>query len=213
MSSNSSRVFTFTQFNFLERKSDSSSWFCAILNRFKLDILVFKRKKKNWYSKNGDFSVHTSDQLIAKNISTDSSMSRTFSYCWFSYFIQLPIEVIGAREDFKSSHNSPISNISILKKTKSWRYPAKTMTKTDYADDPPLLANTSTARSLSLYVKADKTDFMCFKQDGAISTINDKPMKLEDWFTYLGSIISSTETNVTIHIGKALTAFNERSIK
>ena len=32
---------------------------------------------------------------------------------------------------------------------------------------------------------------MCFKQDGVINTLNDKPLKLVDLFTYLGSNISS----------------------
>ena len=29
-----------------------------------------------------------------------------------------------------------------------------------------------------LYVKSDKTEFMCFNQDGAISSVNRKPLKL-----------------------------------
>ena len=33
-----------------------------------------------------------------------------------------------------------------------------------------------------------------FKQDGAISTLNDNPLKLVDHFTYLCSNISSTES-------------------
>ena len=37
---------------------------------------------------------------------------------------------------------------------------------------------------------------MCFKEDDIISTVNDKPMKLVDHFTYLGSNISSTESDV-----------------
>ena len=45
--------------------------------------------------------------------------------------------------------------------------------------------------------------FICFKQEGAISTLSVKPLKLVDLFTYLGSNISSTESDVNIHIGKA----------
>ena len=37
----------------------------------------------------------------------------------------------------------------------------------------------------------------CFKQDGAISTLNDKPQKLVDHFTYLGRI-RVTESNLNI---------------
>ena len=44
------------------------------------------------------------------------------------------------------------------------------------------------------------------KQDGAISTLNGKPLKLVDYITYFESTISSTESNVNVHKGKAWTA-------
>ena len=43
--------------------------------------------------------------------------------------------------------------------------------------------------------------FMCFNRDGAIYSLNDKPLKLVDQFTYLGSYISSTEIETNIRIG------------
>ena len=43
------------------------------------------------------------------------------------------------------------------------------------------------------------------KQDADIFTPNGKTLKLIDQFTYLGSNISSTESDVNIHIGKAWT--------
>ena len=46
-------------------------------------------------------------------------------------------------------------------------------------------------------------EFMHFKQEGAISILSGNTMKLVDQFTYLGSNISSTESNVSIYIGKA----------
>ena len=49
---------------------------------------------------------------------------------------------------------------------------------------------------------------MCFKQDGAISTLNAKSPKLGDQFTYLSSIISSTESNVNRHIRKTSSAID-----
>ena len=49
---------------------------------------------------------------------------------------------------------------------------------------------------------------MYFKQDGAICTLNDKPIKLINQFTSLGGNISSTESNVNLRIGKAYTAIN-----
>ena len=44
---------------------------------------------------------------------------------------------------------------------------------------------------------------MPFKQDGAISTLNSKPLKLVDHFTYLGSNFFSTESDVNIGLEKA----------
>ncbi len=57
-----------------------------------------------------------------------------------------------------------------------------------------------------------KKEFRCFKQDDAISTLNDKPLKLVDHFTYLGSNISSTESDANIHVGLTWTAIDRLSI-
>ena len=90
----------------------------------------------------------------------------------------------------------------------------------DYTDDLSLLANTPAqiesllqslkrlANDINLYMNSDKTDFMSFKQDGTISTLNAKSLKLIDQFTYFGSNISSTESDVSICIGKAWTAID-----
>ena len=59
------------------------------------------------------------------------------------------------------------------------------------------------ARGIGLYMDADKTEFMCFKQDEAIFTLSDKALKFVDLFTYFSSNISSTESKVNIHLGKA----------
>ena len=84
------------------------------------------------------------------------------------------------------------------------------MTDADNADDLALLANTPTqaefllhsleqaARGINLYVNADKAEFMCFKQEGVVSTSRSKSLKLED----LGSHISSTEKDINIRIVK-----------
>ena len=58
------------------------------------------------------------------------------------------------------------------------------------------------AGSIGLYVNANNTEFMCFKQE-AISTLRDKPLELADQFTYLGNNISSTESDVNIRLLKA----------
>ena len=87
------------------------------------------------------------------------------------------------------------------------------MTNADYVDILGLVANTpaqakslllnleQTTGGIGLYVNANKTEFMCIKQKGTISTLSGKPLKLVDQFTYLSSNISSTESNVNnIHI-------------
>ena len=64
---------------------------------------------------------------------------------------------------------------------------------------------------IGLCVNADKTEFMSFKE-GTLSTLSDKPLKLVDLFPYLSSNISSTESDVSIHIVKMWTAIDRLSI-
>ena len=75
------------------------------------------------------------------------------------------------------------------------------------ADDIVLLANTPAqaetllhsleraAAGIGLHVSANKTEYMCFNQRGEISTLNGSSLKLVNKFTYLGSSVSSTETD------------------
>ena len=77
---------------------------------------------------------------------------------------------------------------SNLKKAKSRRYPAETTTDADNADDLAFLANTpaqaesqlhspeQVAGGIRLYMNTNKTESMCFKQEGAIST-SGRPLK------------------------------------
>ena len=46
-----------------------------------------------------------------------------------------------------------------------------------------------------------KTEYMCFSR-GAISTLSGSPLKLADKFTYLGIIVSSTESDVSMRLAK-----------
>ena len=107
-----------------------------------------------------------------------------------------------------------------LKKKRSRRYHATTITDAEYADDIAILANTPdqaetllhslerAATSIGLYVNAHKTEYMCYNQTGDISTLEGTPLKPVDKFTYLGSSVESTETRLT----KAWTAINRLSI-
>ena len=87
----------------------------------------------------------------------------------------------------------------------------------NYADDIALLANTPTqAESLlhnlnqasgriGLHVNTDKTECMCFNQSD-ILTLNRGSLKLENKFTYLGSSVSSTGSDIKIRLAKVCTA-------
>ena len=109
-----------------------------------------------------------------------------------------------------------------LTKKRSRRYPAKTTTDTDYADDIALLANTPNqaetllhslelaAAGIGLHVNAHKTEYMCYNQTGDITTLDS--LKLVDKFTYLGSRVSSTKKDIVTQLTKAWTAIDRLSI-
>ena len=68
------------------------------------------------------------------------------------------------------------------------------------------------AACIGLHVNAHKTEYMCFNQTGNISTLNGSSLKLVDKFTYLGSSVSSTETDIDTRLAKAWTAINRLSV-
>ena len=94
----------------------------------------------------------------------------------------------------------------------------------DYTNDIALLANTpaqaetllhsleQAAAGIGLHVNADKTEYMCFNQTGDISTLKGSCLKLVDKFTYLGSSVSSTETDINTLLAKAWTAIDKPSV-
>ena len=112
----------------------------------------------------------------------------------------------------------------VLTKERCRRYPAKTITDADYADDIALLANTPNqaetllhslergASGIGLHVNAHKTEFMCFNQKGDISTLDGTSLKLVDKFTYQGSSVSSTEKDIDTRLMKAWTAIDRLTI-
>ena len=115
-------------------------------------------------------------------------------------------------------------NSSKLTKERSRRYPAKRITDTDYTDDIALLANAPAqaetllhsleraAAGISLHVNALKMEYMCFNQTSDISTLNGSSLKPVDKFTYLGSSVSSTETDIDTQLAKAWTAIDRLSV-
>ena len=115
----------------------------------------------------------------------------------------------------RKSIDSMKENDFKLAKEKSRRYPAQTIMGADYADDIALLANTPAqaeswlhsleraAGGIGLHVSANKTEHMYFNQRGDISTLEGGPLKLVDKFTYLGSSVSSTDTDINTWLAKA----------
>ena len=95
-----------------------------------------------------------------------------------------------------------------LTKERSRRYLTQTIMDVDYADNIALLANAQTqaesllrnleraAADISFHVNAHKTECMCINQRCDISTLNGSSLKLVDKFTYLGSRVLSTETDI-----------------
>ena len=111
-----------------------------------------------------------------------------------------------------------------LTKKRSRRYPAKTITDADYADDIAILANTPNqaetllhsleraAAGIGFHVYAHKTEYMCYNQTGDISTLDGTSLELVDKFTYLRSSVSSTEKDIDTRLTKAWTAIDKLSI-
>ena len=111
-----------------------------------------------------------------------------------------------------------------LTKKRSRRYPTKTITDANYANDIAILANTFNqaetllhslewaAAGIGLHFNAHKTEYMCFNQAGDIFTLDGTSLKLVDKFTYLGSSVSSTEKDINTWLTKAWTAINKLSI-
>ena len=82
-----------------------------------------------------------------------------------------------------------------IEKARGRQYPAETMTDADNIDNQPLYENTLTRIESLLHrleqvaggtvphVNVNKTKFMHFKQKGAITTLRNNPLKLEDQFS------------------------------
>ena len=111
-----------------------------------------------------------------------------------------------------------------LTKKRSRRYPAKTITDADYADDIAILVNTPNqaeallhnleraAASIGIHVNAHQTEYMCSNQTGDVSTLDGTALKLVNKFIYLGGSVSSTEKDIDTQLTKAWTAIDRLSI-
>ena len=112
-------------------------------------------------------------------------------------------------------------NSFTIKNSRSRQSSAETLKDADYADDLVFLINTPSqiksqqhsldqaAKVIGLYMNTNKTEYMCFKQKGTISTLHGRPQKLVDKFTYLSSNISSTESDVNLHQAKGTDCYSQ----
>ena len=124
----------------------------------------------------------------------------------------------------RTSINKIKENGFELTKKRSRKYPAKTITDADNADDIAILANTTNqaetllhnlewaAAGIGLHVNAQKNEYMCFNQIGDISTLKGTSLKLVDKLTYLGSNVSSTEEDIDTRLTKVWAAIDKLSI-
>ena len=110
-----------------------------------------------------------------------------------------------------------------LVKQRSWKYIAQTITDADNADDGAFIPNTTAkvqsllhslereVEGIGFYVRANKTEYICFNKRGDISTLMGGPLKLVDKFTYRGSSVSSYKNFINKWLAKALKAIDRLS--
>ena len=157
-----------------------SSFLCTQLNGFR----------------NTRVKVHRIFDIVAGALQGDTLAPYLFIIC-LDYVLRTSIDKIW-------------ENGFELTKKRSRRYPAKTITDADFADDIAILANTPNqaeillysleraAAGIGLHVNAHKTEYMCYNKTGDI--------------IYLGSSVSSTEKDIDMRLTKAWTAIDWLSI-
>ena len=74
--------------------------------------------------------------------------------------------------------------------------------------EPLLYRMDQTVKGIDLCVNVDITNFIYFKLELFISTLSVIPLKIVDQFEYLSTIISSTESDVNMHIRKKWAAID-----
>ena len=168
-------------------------------------MMLYRNTKVAVCSPDGDIDYF---DIVAGELQGDTLAPYHFIIC-LDYVLRTSIDKI-KENGFK------------LKKRK--KYPTKTITDADYADDIALLANASVqaetllhspeqaAAGIGLHVKAHKTEYIRFNQTDDISALNGYSLKLVDKFTYLGSRVSSTETDIDTRLAKAWTAIDRLSV-
>ena len=124
----------------------------------------------------------------------------------------------------RTSVDPLIHNGLLLKRRYTRRHPTAYITDADYADDLALLSGTiaganflllvleQAASEIGLKINAKKTEYLPINCEGIIQTQNDQILKSVDNYSYLGSVISSSEKDIEIRIAKAWTALERSNI-
>ena len=166
-------------------------------------MMLYRNTKVKDCSPDGDIDFV---DIMAGVLQGDTSAPYLFILC-LEYVLRTSIDKI-KENGFK------------LIKKRSRRYPTKTITDADNIMDIGLLANAPAqaetllhsleraVASIGLYVNAHKTGYKYFNQTGDICTLNSSSQKLVDKFTYPGSSVSSTETDIDTWLAKAWTAID-----
>ena len=168
--------------------------------------------------------LYRNTKVKARSLDGDTEYSDIVAGVLQGDTLALYLFIICLDYELRTSIDKSRENGYVLKKKRSRRYTAKTITYADYADDVMLLANTPNqaetllhcleraAAGIGLHVNAHKTEYMCFNQTGDISTLDRNSLKLVDKFTYQGSSVSSTEKDIDTRLTKAWTAIDKLSI-
>ena len=166
-------------------------------------MILYRNTKVKVRSPDGDTDYF---DIVAGVLEGDTLAPYLFIIC-LDYMLRTSIDKI-KENSFK------------LTKERNRRYPAKTITDTDYANDIALLANAPTqaetlqhslgqaTAGIGHHVNTHKTEYKCFNQTGNISTLNGSSLKLVNKFTYQGSSVSLTKTEINMWLAKAWTAID-----
>ena len=170
-------------------------------------MMLYRNTKVKVHSLDGDTDYFN---IVACVLQGDILTPYLFVIC-LDYMLRTSIDKMKDK-DFK------------LTKERSRKYPTQTITDANYTDDIALLANVPAqaetllhnlkwaAAGIGLHVNAHKTEYMCLNQRDDISTLSRSSLKLVDKFTYLGSSVSSTKTDINTWLAKAWTTIDRLSV-
>ena len=170
-------------------------------------MMLYRNMKVNMFSPDGDTDYFD----IAVGVLQGGTLSPYLFMIYLDYVLRTSIYEI-KYNGFK------------LTKEISRRYPAQTITGEDYIDEivlltyTPALAETllhsleRATAGIGLHINIVKTEYMCFNQRSDISTQNGSSLKLVNMFTYKGTSVSSTETDINTQLAMVLTATDRPSV-